>query len=103
MVVVNQCSSLAHAAPLRSYRKFPHGCCQRVKFREEVEFETRIRPSAKALVSLDQQRGGKLALSVDGGRSPDVAQQALRVGASCFDDVGHWLTLTTDKPGDVCC
>ena len=31
MVVVNQRSSLAHTAPLRSYRKFPHGCCQRAK------------------------------------------------------------------------
>jgi hypothetical protein len=29
MVVVNQRSSLAHTAPLRSYRKLPHGCCQR--------------------------------------------------------------------------
>src|SRR3954451_11761577 len=29
MVVVNQPSSLAHMPPLRPYRKFPHGCCQR--------------------------------------------------------------------------
>jgi|SRR6185369_6108165 len=32
MVVVNQPSSLANTAPLRSYRKFPHGCCQRAKW-----------------------------------------------------------------------
>jgi hypothetical protein len=32
MVVVNQPSSLAHTAPRKLYRKFPHGCCQRAIF-----------------------------------------------------------------------